>query len=244
MTPDNLDAKAQLRSTLSSLEFFLNPKVFEDAKTKHQISDHLKNNNLVVIRDALQAPVAERMFECLDQFSNWQPYEDYSYEFHYHHHNIYPDNKLYPHDLLWCREIFASEATKALIQELSGRDCSGPGLLSASLYLPGDHSLPHDDFSDEGGTNRQVAFVWHLTKDWQRNWGGALYWCKTNRYIPPSFNSLILFNVGKDSFHHVTTVSPYAQSKRLAISGWWTGAKPVERAPGVVPDPNTLVELI
>ena len=40
---------------------------------------------------------------------------------------------------------------------------------------------------------------------------------------PPAFNTLVLFNVGPDTSHFVTTVSPYAQSKRLAINGWWTG---------------------
>jgi hypothetical protein len=222
------DNRERLSGMVSSLEFFLNPQVVEDEGLKRQISDHLTNGNLVKIRAALQNAVAERMFTCLDQFSNWQVYEDYSTEFHYHHHNIYPENAHYPPDLNWCREVFGSESTKALIGKLSGRDCTGPTMLSASLYLPGDHSLPHTDFTGREGSYRQVAFVWHLTKNWQANWGGALYWCKTGKYVIPSFNSLLLFNVGTDSDHLVTTVSPYARSKRLAISGWWTSKHPTE----------------
>lgn len=249
MATDNRDAKADLLSSMvSSLEFFLNPKVFEDDELKRQINDHLTNGNLVVIKDALKKPVAEKMFACLDQFSNWKVYEDYSAEFHYHHHNIYPDNALWPPDLTWCHEIFGSESTRALIQKLSGRDCTGHTVLSASLYLPGDHSLPHNDFIGQEGAHRQVAFVWHLTKNWQANWGGDLYWCKKNRYISPSFNTLILFNVGDDSAHLVTTVSPYARSKRLAISGWWTSKNPVEdySSDGQhnTTDNQTLLELI
>jgi Rps23 Pro-64 3,4-dihydroxylase Tpa1-like proline 4-hydroxylase len=89
-------------------------------------------------------------------------------------------------------------------------------------YLPGDHALPH---SDEGASaennNRQVAFVWHLAKDWRSEWGGALFWCPKACYLRPVFNTLLLFNVGPETTHSVTPVSPYAQGKRLAINGWW-----------------------
>jgi len=223
MVTDNPEAKSDLLGRMvSSLEFFLNRQVFANEEYKRQISDHLKDGGLVVIRDALQEAVAMRMFACLDQFSGWKVYENYNDFFHYHHHNIYETN-LFPPDLEWCRGIFASEGTKSLIQELSQRDCTGETAFSASWYLPGDHSLPHNDFLGKQGEVRQVAFIWHLTRDWQTQWGGDLFWCAKNRYVVPSFNSLILFNVGPDSFHHVTQVSPYATSKRLAISGWWTG---------------------
>ena len=66
--------------------------------------------------------------------------------------------------------------------------------------------------------------MWHLAKDWRSEWGGALYWCPKTAYLPPVFNTLLLFNVGLGTSHHfVTQVSPYAQGKRLAINGWWTG---------------------
>src|SRR6266550_9270038 len=236
----------QFGRMLTSLEFFLNPKVFQDPESKHQIRYHLNNVDLVVIRDALQTPVAEKMFACLDQFSDWKVFEDYQDHFHYHHHNIY-DLALYPADLTWCREIFGSDATKSFVQELSQRDCGGEVVFSASWYLPGDHSLPHDDVSNQPGEHRQVAFVWHLTKEWKPNWGGDLFWCRKNRYISPSFNSLILFNVGPDSFHHVTQVSPYATSKRLAISGWWTSISATEdyvKQPDNGTSRQSLVELI
>ncbi len=228
MGTDNPEVKNELFGRmLSSLEFFLNPQIFADDECKRQINNHLTNGDLVVIRDALQEPVATKMFACLDEFSDWKVYEDYKDHFHYHHHNIY-EKELYPPDLNWCREIFGSEPTKSLIQELSQRDCDGEIVFGASWYLPGDHSLPHDDVSNQPGEHRQVAFVWHLTKEWKPNWGGDLFWCRKNRYISPSFNSLILFNVGPDSFHHVTQVSPYATSKRLAISGWWTSISATE----------------
>jgi hypothetical protein len=60
--------------------------------------------------------------------------------------------------------------------------------------------------------NRQVAFVWYLAKDWRSEWGGALFWCPKALYLPPVFNTLVLFNVGPDTSHFVTQVSPYAQA--------------------------------
>ena len=222
MVADNPEAKNELLGRmLTSLEFVLNPRVLANEASKRQISDHLTNGGLVMIRDALQETVAVRIFECLDQFSDWKVYEDYRTKFHYHHHNIY-EHSLYPPDLNWCREIFNSELTKRLIQTLSHRDCTGETIFSASLYLPGDYSLPHDDLPGDEGAYRQVAFIWHLSRNWQPHWGGDLFWCRKNRYITPSFNSLILFNVSTESSHHVTQVSPFAAAKRLAISGWWT----------------------
>jgi len=248
MLVDNSEAKSELFGRMmTSLEFFLNRQVFANKESRRQISDHLTGGGLVLIRDALQEAVALRMFECLDQYSDWKVYEDYKTQFHYHHHNIY-DGAPHSLDLEWCRGIFASEPTKSLIQSISQRDCTGGTVLSASWYLPGDYSLPHDDFTGEPGGVRQVAFIWHLTKDWQYNWGGDLFWGPTNRYITPSFNSLILFNVGPKSFHHVTPVSPYATSKRLAISGWWTGQdEPGETLPVSIKPPASeakFVELI
>lgn len=193
MVTHNPEAKNELLGRMfTSLEFFLNRPVFANEEGKHQISDHLRNGGLVLIRDALQEAVAMRVFACLDQFSDWKVYEDNKTAFHYHHHNIYEG---YPPDLEWCRGIFASEETKSLIQTLSQRDCSGDTVFSASWYLPGDHSLPHNDFVGNQSAIRQVAFIWHLTRDWQPHWGGDLFWSPTNRYLTPSFNSLILFNV-------------------------------------------------
>src|SRR5262249_26518257 len=143
------------------------------------------------------------------------------------HHNIY-DESLFPADLSWCQQIFQSDSTKDFIQRLSQRNCQGETVFSASLYLPGDHSLPHSDFLAHNNEHRQVAFIWHLTKHWQSDWGGDFFWCPNSRAISPSFNTLLLFNVRLDSTHSVTQVSPSARSKRLAISGWWTGTKASE----------------
>jgi hypothetical protein len=216
--------KAELvKSLLSSIETYLNQDIFAHEGALRQISEHLVNGKLVVIRNALKEAFAERMFSCLDQCTDWKVYEHYQSHFQYHHHNIY-DDRLFPPDLILCREIFQSDPTKSFIQRLSQRDCTGKTLFSASWFLPGDYSLPHRDSVAAGDNEyRQVSFVWHLTKNWRPDWGGELFWCPRNRYLSASFNTLLLFTIGKDSWHFVAPVSPYAQSKRLAINGWWTG---------------------
>ena len=220
--------KKFLKSSLSSIEFFLNPMIFGNEELASQIQDHLSTGDLVVIRNALHEGFAHRMFTYLDECSDWKLYEGYHEHFQYHHHNIY-DEKLFSPDLNLCRDIFGSDSTKSLIQRLSGRDCSGETVLSASLYLPGDYSLPHNDFLGNKDDHRQVAFVWQLTRNWQSKWGGEFFWCRKNRFVTPCFNTLLLFSVRRDSLHFVTQVSPEAMEKRLTISGWWTGKMSLEQ---------------
>ena len=235
------------QSAVSSIEFFLNPTIFGDDKLLRQIRDHLTAGDLIVIRNAFQIGFAESMFDCLDQFSNWKIYEGYEEHFHYHHHNIY-DETLFPRELGRCRDIFGSEATKRFVQDIAKRDCTGPVTLSASLYLPGDHSLPHNDFTIRNGQQRQVAFIWNLTKQWQTDWGGEFFWCKKSYWVSPTFNTLLLFNVDRESKHFVTLVSPHAEGKRLAISGWWNGPAGSDDDNAVRKDKNAnaeqLVEII
>lgn len=214
--------KSIIEDIYLSIENYLNPQIFGNRENIQTISNHIIEGNIVLIRNAFKEFFVERMFCRLDQFTNWKIYEDYQEHFHYHHHNIYDENS-FPPDLTWCNNIFKSNPTKEFIKSLSKKDCDGEAIVSASRYLPGDYSLPHTDLKKHGSEIRQVAFVWHLTKNWQPNWGGDLFWCPKNHYISPSFNTLILFSVSKESFHFVTPVSPYAQSKRLAINGWWTG---------------------
>lgn len=216
---------------LGSLKQYLNSEIFTHPGTPEMLRRGLQEGRLVAIRNAFKESFAERMFRCLDQSSDWKVYEAYKDLFHYHHHNLYDDH-LFPPDLNWCRGIFDHPETKEWIQEFSGRDCTGKLLFSASYYLPGDHSLPHNDLVSLGEHQwRQVAFVWHLAKNWQPSWGGHFYWCPRNRYLTPAFNTLLLFNVGPNSRHFVTVVSPYAQSKRLALNGWWTGKTSCDLTP-------------
>jgi len=237
---------ASLRDLLLSLETYLNPALIEPARIE-TVRAHLSAGTLVVIRNAFHPAFAERMFRCLDECTAWKVHEGRQADFYYHHHNLY-DKRDYPDDLVWCGGVFDSPASRAFASRASGRRCTGSTSFSASWYQSGDHSLPHTDaVSSAAGENRQVAYVWHLAKEWQPEWGGALFWCPRSAYVPPQFNSLILFNVGDDSAHFVTTVSPDAQGKRLAINGWWTGPDPTgkrhDRTYDCIDDQSVSIEI-
>jgi len=217
------DTQAAADASLLSIEAYLRPSLRGPGSALMDLRPRLAAGELIAIRDAFEPDFAERLYRSLDLCTTWRVHEGYEEHFHYRHHNLYESDE-YPADLAWCSKIFDSSSTKAWVTGLSGRSCPGPAEVGASWYLPGDHSLPHNDVAASGeNLNRQVAFVWHLTKDWRSEWGGALFWCPKALYLPPAFNTLWLFNVGPDSTHFVTHVSPYAQGKRLAINGWWTG---------------------
>jgi hypothetical protein len=223
--PD-VDTQPAADTSLLSIETYLRPPLRGPASALTNVIPRMAAGELIVIRDAFEPDFAERMHRSLDRSTSWRPFEGYEEDFSYHHHNLYVPEE-YPADLAWCSKIFSSSGTKAWVARLSGRSCPGPAQFSASWYLPGDYSLPHNDIAESGeNSKRQVAFVWHLAKDWRSDWGGALYWCARAYYLPPVFNTLLLFNVGTESNHFVTHVSPYAQGKRLAINGWWTGPTP------------------
>jgi len=222
-TPTTVDAQAATNASLLSIETYLRPSLRGPGSALLEVGPQLAAGGLVEIRDAFEPDFAERMYRSLDGCTTWRLYESYEEDFHYHHHNLYNADE-YPADLAWCSRVFDSSSTRAWATRLSGRSCLGPAEVYASWYLPGDHSLAHNDVAASGPNfNREVAYVWHLAKDWRSEWGGALYWCPTASYLPPVFNTLWLFNVRPESNHFVTHVSPYALGKRLAINGWWTG---------------------
>jgi hypothetical protein len=253
----DVDAQPAADASLLSIETYLRPSLRGPRSALTDALPRMAAGGLVVIRDAFEPDFAERMYRSLDRCKTWRVYDGYEEDFHYHHHNLYHPEE-YPADLAWCSKIFCSSSTNEWVTRLSGRSCVGPAQFSASWYAAGDHSLPHNDIAESGiaesgiaesGENftRQVAYVWHLAKDWRSEWGGALYWCARACYLPPVFNTLLLFNVGPASNHFVTTVSPYAQGKRLAINGWWTGpagrGDPVWKGPDRIRAGSTEIEI-
>ena len=237
----SVDARAptDADASLLSIEACLRPSLRGPDSPMAEVASRLAAGALVAIPDAFEQDFAERMHRSLDRCTAWRAHENYAERFSYQHHNLYhPED--FPEDLAECSRIFNSPASKAWATRLSGRHCLGPTSISASWYLPGDHSLPHTDNVTTGAHYvRQLAFVWHLAKDWRPEWGGALYWCPKAAYQASAFNTLYLFNVGPESTHFVTHVSPYAQGKRLTVNGWWTG--PAETGAPLWPGPDRIV---
>lgn len=90
----------------------------------------------------------------------------------------------------------------------------------ATRYLPGHFLRQHDDQDvDEG---RLFAYVINLSERWQADWGGLLQFVDADGQVidtfVPHFNSLSLFEVPVR--HLVSTVNPWADAPRLAITGW------------------------
>lgn len=204
-----------------SIERYLNPKHLEDPATMEEIARKLQSGDVVVLRDAFRPEFAEMVFQELSAKSvAWDLNEAYFPDGYGHrHHNVY-DKSSWSARLNATQAVFADAKTQAFMGELTGRDCSGVTVGAPSWYQEGDHSLPHTDWVGQ----RTVAYVWHLSKNWKPEWGGALYWARHDHAVatyPASFNTLVLFGVTTTSAHFVTTVSPHHKGKRLTFNGWW-----------------------
>ncbi len=142
-------SQAAADTSLLSIETYLRPSLRGPGSALVDAVPRLAAGGLVAIRNAFEPEFAERMYRSLDTCTAWRVYEGYEGEFHYHHHNLF-DAADFPADLAWCSKIFDSPSTKAWATRLSGRSCPGPAEVSAAWYLPGDHSLPHNDVAASG----------------------------------------------------------------------------------------------
>lgn len=197
----------------------LNPDIFSDSARVEQMSRALRENRLVLVQDAFREDYAHRMRELLVRERRWQPY--FGSIGMVHSSNMNVSTASFGPELRECADILGSDTTKRYMENLSGRSCDGPLELGAAWYRPGDYALPHQDVRIVDTVSREVAFVWYLSTDWEPEWGGSFFWCKTGTLVAPKFNSLALFNVSADSVHMVCPVSNQATGKRLSIHGWW-----------------------
>jgi hypothetical protein len=212
-------ARPNRNETLSQV---LAPDVFATPEVVAEISRQLVRGRAVVIRDAFCRAFAEGMHETLAACTSWTIQEGGEPMFHFRHHNLY-DDASFPPLLTECKRRFASADARRLATALSQSPCDGTLQFGASLYLPGDFSLPHTDCA----RGRRVAFIWHLTKEWDDAWGGNLVWCPSGTQLAPRFNVLTLFCVSSASLHFVAPVAPQSRGLRLTVNGWWTA--PEER---------------
>ena len=222
--PQEDSLERSLASGEATLQDVLNPQIFQDPSSLQTIRDRIQVGQLVVIKNAFRSDFANYVWEDLYQQddSQWQLNAEFDRSgFGFSHHNIY-DPEDFSKVMNETFAIFNHPNTKQYMEELSGRSCTREKEIyaSPSRYFPGDFSLPHTDRWED----RTIAFVWHLSKDWRPEWGGALYWCselQERAYLPASFNTLSLFSVTTYSSHFVTAVSPHAKGKRLSFNGWY-----------------------
>ncbi len=90
----------------------------------------------------------------------------------------------------------------------------------ATLYEPGCFLTTHNDLMP--AHNRRAAYVIGFTRRWLFDWGGLLLFFDDARHVldgyMPDFNTLDVFTVPQ--LHAVTSVTPFAQAGRYAITGW------------------------
>ena len=95
--------------------------------------------------------------------------------------------------------------------------------MAAYVYGLGDFLLPHDD-QVEG---RVIAYSLHLTPEISEEMGGSLDLFEADNKgkskmvdsIIPEYNSLIMFEVSKNSWHQVREILTDIQ--RLTVTGWY-----------------------
>jgi hypothetical protein len=224
----------------TGIEAILHPKTFADPTLLDRVGAAVAEGRAVAIPNAFDDELAERAYAGLSATRNWAPFERFDLPFfHYRHHNIYNPPDL-PSEIAPFRRALGSRSTKARMTRLTGCDCEGDLALGASLYLPGDYSLPHTD----GAERRSVAYVWYLTKEWKPDWGGHFVWCPTGAVANPAFNTLVVFRVDHRSLHFVAPVAPTAQGRRMAVNGWWTTKGSSPPRSGALPAGNWSVPLV
>jgi hypothetical protein len=91
----------------------------------------------------------------------------------------------------------------------------------ATRYEPGHFLTRHNDGIES--KNRRAAYVLNFSEDWRAEWGGILEFIDDDGHIAegyvPKFNSLNVFKVPQ--LHHVSCVTPFAETPRFSITGWF-----------------------
>lgn len=207
----------RLKGSTWSLSELMQPSIKADLHSWRTAERHIQQGGILSIGSAFRTDSANALHESLEANDKWRLHEEIHPFFFYHHHNIYNIAELSA-TMLVVSLIFSSQSTVDWAELLLGSDCDGFVQQSASWYMPGDHSTPHSD----SAARRKLAFVWHLTKNWDISWGGHLVFLRSDKILPVGFNTLTLFDTRKSGRHFVMQVAPSASGKRLAWNGWWT----------------------
>ncbi|MEK6818670.1 MAG: 2OG-Fe(II) oxygenase family protein, partial [Nanoarchaeota archaeon] len=120
-------------------------------------------------------------------------------------------------------EYFKGKEVKKLIEEITGIKLKAKIDMAGSLYKDTNFLLCHDDEL----SGRKIAFLIYLPKNFEEKDGGSFVLFdsknekplnKTIKYLP-KWNSFLMFEVSKISFHEVEEV--IGKKERYAIGGWF-----------------------
>ena len=128
------------------------------------------------------------------------------------------------HELCSCLYCEAARFIKSqpfldFLNSITGLELTTVNECFANRYSGGSWLSTHSD-----DVNGRLAFVYHLTKNWNSSWGG-LYVAHnpdgSMSVLPPTFNRLAIFGVGVNQTPHaVTPILPGVSQSRYAITGW------------------------
>lgn len=124
------------------------------------------------------------------------------------------------HPMHQIHEFMNSEEVLNLMRILTGEKAIRKADSYASNYARGHFLTAHDDRHDSH--DRVAAYVFSMTKTWDKNWGGHLAFFddagNITEALIPTFNTLNIFLIPQ--MHSVQLVSPFAGGTRTSYLGW------------------------
>ncbi len=124
------------------------------------------------------------------------------------------------HPMHQIHDFMNGEDVLNLMRILTGEKAIRKADSYASTYAPGHFLTAHDDRHDSH--DRVAAYVFSMTKTWDKNWGGHLAFFddagNITEALIPSFNTLNIFLIPQ--IHSVQLVSPFAGGNRISYLGW------------------------
>jgi hypothetical protein len=227
----------------SGSEFFGN--WFSSPEIWNDIQRSFRKGRFVHIKNALREHVAQSLYSELQGQQKWHLRQGYQADYQFRGSSIMKEDLEYQTKIPQVRNLFRyldTEGVRKSVGGALGGDINGPFDGFVSMMQRGDSAAPHTDVKGyeesrefpHGDHRRSVAFVLHMTKDWDPRWGGELVWAQPIFHIAPAFNSLTMFPSHHMAFHFIQPIANTApaSAKRISISGWFTTrsiAKAIER---------------
>ena len=233
--------------TESSTEFELTDMLGPWATSQaawREVRTAMREGRFVTIRDALHPRLAEAIWQEMNATDRWAFRSGFEADYQFQGSSVMEPDGVHDRTVFEALndlfDFLNAPEVKAPFAEAAGVSLDGPFQGFISRLNAGDYAAPHTDVHEytmeqlnpeerllfPGGYRRAVAFVCHMSKDWDASWGGDLVWTSPMTHITPRFNSLTLFPSYNDAWHMVQPVAPHAAKegmpKRLSISGWWT----------------------
>lgn len=222
------DLAIRMRNEISSIEYTREPT---SNPIKHKYYKTLPH----VLRTSSKLDVCENLLH------------DTNGEFFFYHEK--PKNR---EDLKYIKSIgniLNSNEANRFIDYLLGYE--QPTILGATMgvrsFPPGAmYGLHNDDVNSRKSGLSMTSYFTNPKKKWKKRYGGNFVWCANSfsiqnnqgtkiktkteaTYIPPSYNSMILFRVDDYTEHFVEPLEKGAPT-RYVFQGWWIPSRVIDTA--------------